>query len=253
MVFDAIQEWFQELLIDGIIANLTGMFDTLNTKVGEIAGEVGMSPSTWDSGIFNMIRSLSETVIIPIAGIVLTFVMCYELIQLIIEKNNLHDFDTWIFFKWIFKTFCAVLIVTNTWNIVMAVFDVAQNVVSQSAGVIITDAGIDISSVTNNLETELADWSIGALLGLWFQSTLPQGALRRLFLHLLQQLFHGLLEYVCGHLACLHCKGDGALGDFFLHAITSVPGCRTVYGWREKRSSCPSWWGRYTERPASIS
>ena len=98
------------------------------------------------------------------------YIMCYELIQLIIEKNNLHDFDTWIFFKWIFKTFCAVLIVTNTWNIVMAVFDVAQNVVSQSAGVIISDAGIDISSVVGDLKTQLADWSVGALLGLWFQS-----------------------------------------------------------------------------------
>lgn len=165
MIFDAIQEWFQELLIDGIISNLTGMFDTLNTKVGEIAGEVGMTPSAWNSGIFNMVRNLSETVIVPIAGIVLTFVMCYELIQLIVEKNNLHDFDTWIFFKWIFKTFCAVLIVTNTWNIVMAVFDVAQNVVSQSAGVIISDAGIDISGVTADLETQLADWSIGACWG----------------------------------------------------------------------------------------
>ena len=103
MIFDAIQEWFQELLIDGIISNLTGMFDTLNTKVGEIAGEVGMTPSAWNSGIFNMVRSLSETVIVPIASIVLTFVMCYELIQLIVEKNNLHDFDTWIFFKWIFS------------------------------------------------------------------------------------------------------------------------------------------------------
>ena len=153
MIFDAIQEWFQELLIDGIISNLTGMFDTLNTKVGEIAGEVGMTPSAWNSGIFNMVRNLSETVIVPIAGIVLTFVMCYELIQLIVEKNNLHDFDTWIFFKWIFKTFCAVLIVTNTWNIVMAVFDVAQNVVSQSAGIIISDAGIDISGVTADLSS----------------------------------------------------------------------------------------------------
>ena len=129
-----------------------------------------MTPAAWNSSIFNMIRNLSETVIVPIAGIILTFVMCYELIQLIIEKNNLHDFDTWIFFKWIFKTFCAVLIVTNTWNIVMAVFDVAQNVVSQSAGVIISDAGIDISGVVGDLETQLADWSVGALLGLRFQS-----------------------------------------------------------------------------------
>ena len=91
MILDMIQEWFKELLIDGIISNLTGMFDTLNTKVGEIAGEVGMTPAAWNSSIFNMIRNLSETVIVPIAGIILTFIMCYELIQLIIEKNNLHD------------------------------------------------------------------------------------------------------------------------------------------------------------------
>ena len=170
MIIEMIQEWFKEVLIDGIISNLSGIFDTVNAKVGEIAGEVGMTPSGWNGGIFNMIRSLSETVIVPIAGIILTFVMCYELIQLIVEKNNLHDFDTWIFWKWIFKTFCAVLIVTNTWNIVMAVFDMAQSVVNQSADVIISDAGIDISGVVGDLETTLADWSIGALLGLWFQS-----------------------------------------------------------------------------------
>ena len=172
MIFDAIQEWFQELLIDGIISNLTGMFDTLNTKVGEIAGEVGMTPSAWNSGIFNMVRNLSETVIVPIASIVLTFVMCYELIQLIIEKNNLHDFDTWIFFKWIFKTFCAVLIVTNTWNIVMGVFDVAQHVVNQAAGVIIADTAMDVSALMCDIEARLMDMEIGPLFGLWFQSSL---------------------------------------------------------------------------------
>lgn len=170
MIIDTIQEWLKEVLIDGILSNLSGLFDTVNTKVGEIAGEVGMTPSGWNGGIFNMIRSLSETVIVPIAGIVLTFVMCYELIQLIVEKNNLHDFDTWLFWKWIFKTFCAVLIVTNTWNIIMGVFDMAQHVVNQSAGVVISDAGIDITGVVGDLETTLADWSIGALLGLWFQS-----------------------------------------------------------------------------------
>ena len=165
-----IQEWFKELLIDGIISNLTGMFDTLNTKVGEIAGEVGMTPAAWNSSIFNMIRNLSETVIVPIAGIILTFVMCYELIQLIIEKNNLHDFDTWIFFKWIFKTFCAVLIVTNTWNIVMAVFDVAQSVVAGAAGVVVNDATVDVSSITEGLEERLMEMDIGPLIGLWIQS-----------------------------------------------------------------------------------
>nr|WP_242964914.1 CD0415/CD1112 family protein [Scatolibacter rhodanostii] len=170
MILDMIKEWFKELLIDGITSNLTGMFDTVNTKVAEIAGDVGMTPSAWNGSIFNMIKSLSETVILPIAGIILTFVMCYELIQIVIEKNNLHDIDTWIFFKWIFKTMCAVLLVTNTWNIVMGIFDLTQHVVNQSAGVIISDAGIDITSTIADLETRLADWDIGTLLGLWFQS-----------------------------------------------------------------------------------
>jgi hypothetical protein len=170
LILDMIQEWFKELLTDGIISNLTGMFDTVNTKVGEIAGEVGMTPSGWNGGIFTMIQSLSETVILPIAGIILTFVACYELIQIVVEKNSLHDIDTWIFFKWIFKTMCAVLIVSNTWNIIMGVFDLTQHVVNQSAGVIISDAGIDITSTIANLETTLADWSIGSLLGLWSQS-----------------------------------------------------------------------------------
>lgn len=117
-----------------------------------------------------MIQSLSETVILPIAGIILTFVACYELIQIVIEKNSLHDVDTWIFFKWVFKTMIAVLLVTNTWNIIMGVFDLTQYVVNQSAGVIISDAGIDITSAIANLETTLESWSIGSLLGLWFQS-----------------------------------------------------------------------------------
>ena len=167
---DWLTDWLKELLIEGIMGNLTGLFDTVNSRVGEIAVQVGTTPAAWNAGVFSLIRQLSETVILPIAGLILTFVATYELIQLIIEKNNLHDFDTWLFWKWIFKTFCAVLIVTNTWNIVMAVFDVAQSVVNQSAGVIISDAGIDISGVVGDLETTLADWSIGSLLGLWFQS-----------------------------------------------------------------------------------
>lgn len=173
MIFDAIQEWFQELLIDGIISNLTGMFDTLNTKVGEIAGEVGMTPAAWNSSIFNMIRNLSETVIVPIAGIILTFVMCYELIQLIIEKNNLHDFDTWIFFKWIFKTFVAVMILSNTFNIVMAVFDVSQQVIQQSAGLIQGSTAVT-PDVLNDMQTQLEAMELGPLLGIFLQSFFVQ-------------------------------------------------------------------------------
>lgn len=169
-ILDKLAEWLKELLISGILGNLSGMFDTVNTKVGEIAGEVGMTPSAWNGGVFNLIRSLSETVIIPIAGIILTFVMCYEFIQLVIEKNNLHDVDTWIFFKWIFKTFVAVFLVTNTWNIVMAIFDVAQNVVSQSGGIISGSTSIDLSTAIPDMEAQLEAMDLGPLLGLWFQS-----------------------------------------------------------------------------------
>ena len=169
-ILDKLAEWLKELLISGILGNLSGMFDTVNTKVGEIAGEVGKTPSAWNGGVFNLIRSLSETVIIPIAGIILTFVMCYELIQLVIKKNNLHDVDTWIFFKWIFKTFVAVFLVTNTWNIVMAIFDVAQNVVSQSGGIISGSTSIDLSTAIPDMEAQLEAMDLGPLLGLWFQS-----------------------------------------------------------------------------------
>lgn len=169
-ILDKLDEWLRGLLADGIKGNLTGMFDSVNTEVGEIAGQVGMTPQAWNSGVFSMIQNLSETVIVPIAGVILTFVMCYELIQLVTERNNLHDIDTWMFFKWVFKTFCAVLIVTNTWNIVMGIFDVAQNVVSASAGVIIGNTSMDISSVLSNLDAQIEAMTTGELFGLWFQS-----------------------------------------------------------------------------------
>ncbi len=133
---DWITNWLKELLIGGIMDNLSGLFDTVNARVGEIAVQVGTTPAAWNAGVFSLIRQLSETVILPIAGLILTFVATYELIQLLVERNNLHDLDYWIFFKWIFKTACTILILSNTFNIVMAVFDVAQRVVAQSAGLI---------------------------------------------------------------------------------------------------------------------
>ena len=170
MIWQQIEEWFRGILTDGIIANLTGLFDNVNTEVAQIAGELGTTPAGWNAGVFNMIRSLSDNVIVPIAGLIITFVMCYELIHLVIEKNNLNDFETFVFFKWIFKTFVAVWLVTNTWNIVMGIFDVTQSVVNSSAGVIIGRTDIDISSVTTDLETRLEAMELGALFGLWFQT-----------------------------------------------------------------------------------
>lgn len=171
MVIDAIGEWLKEILVSGIIGNLSGLFDSVNGQVADISAQVGATPQAWNAAIYNMIRSLSENVIIPIAGVILAFVMTLELIQMVSDKNNMHgDVDTWMFFKWIFKTACAVLIVTNTWNIVMGVFDVGQSVVNSAAGVISSDASIDISSIVVDLEQRLMEMDIGPLIGLWFQS-----------------------------------------------------------------------------------
>lgn len=169
-LLNAITEWLKELLISGIVSNLSGLFNSVNEKVGDISTQVGQTPQAWNGGIFNMVQSLSETVILPIGGIILTIVMTLELIQLISDRNNLHDVDTWMFFKWVFKTACAVLIVTNTWNIVMGVFDVAQSVVASASGVVSGSTSIDLATVIPGLETRLEAMELGPLFGLWFQS-----------------------------------------------------------------------------------
>jgi len=171
-LWNKVTEWLKEMLVGSIMGNLTGLFDSVNEQVSEIATTVGTTPQGWNAGVFSMIQSLSETVIVPIAGIILTFVMTYELIQMIIDRNNMHDFETFMFFKWIFKTFVAVTIVTNTWNIVMAVFDVAQHVVNNAAGVIVSNTDMDLSSVVTNMEARLMEMEIGPLFSLWFQSLL---------------------------------------------------------------------------------
>ena len=171
MIMDSIAEWLKEILVGGIISNLSGMFDSVNGQVGEIAVQVGTTPQAWNGTIYSMIRTLSENVMVPIAGVILAFVMTLELIQMVADKNNMHgDVDTWMFFKWIFKTAASVLIVTNTWNIVMGVFDVGQSVVNSAAGVIASDASIDISSVIVDMESRLMAMDLGPLFGLWFQS-----------------------------------------------------------------------------------
>ena len=171
MILDSIVEWLKEVLVGGIVSNLSGMFDSVNQQVGDIAGQVGSTPQAWNGSIYTMIRSLSDNVIIPIAGVILAFVMTMELIQMVSDKNNMHgDVDTWMFFKWIFKTACAVIIVTNTWNIVMGIFDVGQSVVNSAAGVIAHDTSIDINSVIVDLEERLFEMDVGPLFGLWFQS-----------------------------------------------------------------------------------
>lgn len=172
-IIQAIVDWLKELLVTGIMGNLTNTFDSVNAQVGQIATEVGMTPSAFSPAIFNMIKNLSENVIMPIAGLLLTFIACYELIQLVISHNNLANFETWIFFKWVFKTFVAVTLITNTMNITMAVFDVAHHVVSQAGGIIAGSTAIDASTLAT-MQTTLESMEVGELLGIFLMSFIVQ-------------------------------------------------------------------------------
>ena len=144
--------WLKEMLVGGIMGNLTGMFDSVNQQGADIATQVGQTPQGWNGSIFSMIQNLSNSIMVPIAGVILAIVMTLELIQMITDRNNLHDVDTWMIFKWVFKSAAAILLVTNTWNLVMAVFDMAQSVVAQASGIIGSDASIDISAVMTDME-----------------------------------------------------------------------------------------------------
>ena len=172
-ILQSIEDWFRELLVSGIMSNLTNTFDTVNAQVGQIATEVGQTPANFSPAVYNMIRTLSENVIMPIAGLILTFIACYELIQLVVGHNNLANFETWIFWKWIFKTFVAVTLITNTMNITMAVFDVAQHVVSQAGGLIGGTTAIDGSTLAT-MQSNLEAMDIGPLLSILLQSFVVQ-------------------------------------------------------------------------------
>lgn len=172
-ILQSIEDWFRGLLVSGIMDNLSNTFESVNNQVGQIATEVGQTPANFSPAVYNMIRTLSENVIMPIAGLILTFIACYELIQLVIGHNNLANFETWIFWKWIFKTFVAVTLITNTMNITMAVFDVAQHVVSQAGGLIGGTTAIDGSTLAT-MQSNLEAMDIGPLLSILLQSFVVQ-------------------------------------------------------------------------------
>lgn len=171
-LWNKLTEWLKEMLVGGVMGNLSGLFDSVNEQVAEIAGTVGTTPQGWNGSVFSMVQSLSETVIVPIAGIILAIVMTMELIQMIVDRNNMNDFDLSQIYKWVFKTFFAVMIVTNTWNLVMAIFDLAQHVVNNAAGVILSDTSIDLSTLITDMEARLMEMEIGPLFSLWIQSAL---------------------------------------------------------------------------------
>lgn len=172
-ILEQITDWLKSMIISGIMGNLSGMFNSVNQQVGQIAGDVGTTPANFSPAVFSMIRNISESVILPIAGMVLTFIACYELIQMLIEHNNLANFETWTFFKWVFKTFLAVTLISNTFNITMAVFDVAQQVISRSGGLISGSTSVSDATLTA-MQATLEGMDLGPLLGLYLQTFVVQ-------------------------------------------------------------------------------
>ena len=172
-ILEQITDWLKSMIISGIMGNLSGMFDSINQQVGQIAGDVGTTPANFSPAVFSMIRNISESVILPIAGMVLTFIACYELIQMLIEHNNLANFETWTFFKWVFKTFLAVTLISNTFNITMAVFDAAQQVISRSGGLISGSTSVSDATLTA-MQATLEGMDLGPLLGLYLQTFVVQ-------------------------------------------------------------------------------
>lgn len=172
-ILEQITDWLKSMIISGIMGNLSGMFDSVNQQVGQIAGDVGTTPANFSPAVFSMIRNISESVILPIAGMVLTFIACYELIQMLIEHNNLANFETWTFFKWVFKTVLAVTLISNTFNITMAVFDVAQQVISRSGGLISGSTSVSDATLTA-MQATLEGMDLGPLLGLYLQTFVVQ-------------------------------------------------------------------------------
>ena len=224
---DWLNDWLKGLLVDGIMGNLGGLFDNVNNQVGEIATQVGTTPAAWNAGVFSLIRQLSETVVLPIAGLILTFIMCYELIHMIVDKNNLHDIDTWMFFSWVFKTFVAVMILSNTFNIVMGVFDVAQSVVNSAGGIIGGSTAITADMLAT-LETDLLGMDIGPLIGLWLQSFLVQVIVLALNIVVFVIVYGRMIEiYLLSSLApipfaTLSNREFGSMGQNYLKSLCAV-------------------------------
>ena len=193
-IFDAIEEWMRDLLTGMVTSNLTAMFTDVNEKTGEIATQVGMTPQGWNSSIYNMVQSLSNSVIVPIAGIIITMVLCYELISMLTERNNLHDVDTWMFFKYFFKMWVAVFLVSNTWTITMAVFDVGQSVVNSAAGTIIGSTTIDISSFTSTINTTMESMELGELFVLMLETFILSFCMKVMSVLIMVIMFGRMIE-----------------------------------------------------------
>ena len=206
-IFEAIEEWMRNLLTGMVSSNLTTMYTDVNEKTGQIAAQVGQTPQGWNGNIFSMIQNLSDSVIVPIAGMIITFVLCYELISMLTEKNNMHDIDTWMFFKYFFKMWVAVWIVSHTFTITMAVFDVGQSVVSRAAGVISSDTTINIDTMISTMETAMESMEIGELVILALETMLVSLCMKIISVFITVILYGRMIEiYRASRSAAFHPK-----------------------------------------------
>lgn len=226
-IIEQITEWLRTMLVSGIMDNLTGMFDSVNQQVASMTGDIGMTPAEFSPGIFSLIQNISETAIMPIAGMILTFIACYELIQMIIEHNNLANLDTWIFFKWIFKTYIAVVLITNTFNITMAIFDMAQHVVSASGGLISQNMAIDTSALSA-MEEQLLTMELGVLLSIFMQTLIVQVGTQILAIIIFIIVYGRMIEIYLSTslapipLATLANKEQGQMGQNYLRSLAAL-------------------------------
>ena len=226
-IIEQITEWLRTMLVSGIMDNLTGMFDSVNQQVASMTGDIGMTPAEFSPGIFSLIQNISETAIMPVAGMILTFIACYELIQMIIEHNNLANLDTWIFFKWILKTYIAVVLITNTFNITMAIFDVAQHVVSASGGLISQSTAVDISALSA-MEEQLLTMELGVLLSIFMQTLIVQVGTQILAIVIFIIVYGRMIEIYLSTslapipLATLANKEQGQMGQNYLRSLAAL-------------------------------
>ena len=226
-ILEQMTDWLKGFLVDGTMDLLSGMFGTVNDRVADVTAQIGASPAGFEPGVFNMIRNISDTVIMPIAGLILTFIACYELIQLIIAHNNLANFETWIFFKWIFKTAVAVYLITNCFTITMAVFDVAQHVISNAGGLIGAGTAIDDSALAS-MRSTLEHMELGELIGVYFQSLIVQLTVRALSVVIFVIVYGRMIEiYLMVSLAPIPFstfanREQGQIGQNYLKSLLAI-------------------------------
>ena len=196
-LLEAITEKLQEFFINAIETNLNTMFNDVNTKVGAIAGEVGKTPQGWNGSVFGMIRNLSDNVILPIAGIILTYVLCYELIHMVMQKNHGNNMEFWEFFVYFVKMWIAVWIMSHTFDLTMAVFDVGQSIVASASGVIGGSTAIDASGVIDTLKNTMQTMEISELFLLMVETWIVGFGMKLLSVLITVILYGRMIEIYC--------------------------------------------------------